>query len=372
MSKKVILFTLQTFSTTGGIQKMTRTLGHAINQIAKTNNWDFVMYSAYDADTDLMPQYVPAENFKGFDGNREAFTLKAINKGVRSDIVILSHINLAVVGLFIKRLNPKCKIWLIAHGIEVWRPLSMWQSAILKRCDKVICVSNFTKQQMINLHKTATDSCVVLNNAIDPFMHLPTIFAKPQHLLKKYNLTVNSPVIFTLTRLAATEQYKGHEQVINIIGKLKMKFPGIKYILSGKYDADEGIRIKELIAHNNVEQQVILTGFLDEKELPDHFLLADLFVLPSKKEGFGIVFIEALACGLPVICGNADGSLDAIRNGELGVAVNVEDLDQLEQAIDQSLKKPLTTEKRKHLQEQCLQHFNEKDYIISLQKLFDS
>jgi len=372
MSKKIILFTLQTFSTTGGIQKMTRTLGHAIHQIAETNNWDFSMYSAYDADTDLMPQYLPAENFKGFDGNREAFTLKAINKGVRSDIVILSHINLAVVGLLIKRLHPKCKIWLVAHGIEVWRPLSMWQNAILKRCDKVICVSNFTKQQMINLHKTDADSCVVLNNAIDPFMNLPTTFAKPQHLLKKYNLTVNSPVIFTLTRLAATEQYKGHEQVINIIGKLKTKFPGIKYILSGKYDADEGIRIKELIAHNNVEQQVILTGFLDEKELPDHFLLADLFVLPSKKEGFGIVFIEALACGLPVICGNADGSLDAIRNGELGVAINVEDLDQLEQAIYESLKKPLTAEKRQTLQQQCLQHFNEKDYIISLQKLFDS
>jgi len=109
-----------------------------------------------------------------------------------------------------------------------------------------------------------------------------------------------------------------------------------------------------------------------KKNYPIIFLLADLFVLPSKKEGFGIVFIEALACGLPVICGNADGSLDAIRNGELGVAINVEDLDQLEQAIDESLKKPLTAEKRKTLQQQCLQYFNEKDYIISLQKLFDS
>jgi len=370
MGKKVILFTLQTFSTTGGIQKMTRTLGHALQQIAATNNWEFLMYSAYDADTDLMPQYLLAENFKGFDGNREAFTLKAINRGVRSDVVILSHINLAVVGLLIKRLNPKCKIWLIAHGIEVWRSLSVWQGALLKRCNKVICVSNFTRQQMIKLHHCDADSCVVLNNAIDPFMNLPSVFAKPQRLLNHYGLTVNSPVIFTLTRLAATEQYKGHEQVIQIIGKLKMKFPGIKYILSGKYDADEGIRIKELIAQNNVEQQVILTGFLDEKELPDYFLLADLFVLPSKKEGFGIVFIEALACGLPVICGNADGSVDAIRQGQLGVAVNVEDLAELEQEIENSLKKPLTNQKRKNLQEQCLMYFNEKDYIQNLEKLF--
>lgn len=372
MSKKVLLFTLQTFSTTGGIQKMTRTLGHALHQIAEANGWEFSMHSAYDADSDLMPQYLPAKDFRGFNGNRESFALKAIKKGMRSDVVILSHINLAVVGLIIKKLNPNCKIWLIAHGIEVWRPLSLWKNALLNRCDKIICVSNFTKQQMIKLHKTDAERCVVLNNAIDPFMHLPAVFAKPQHLLNKYNLTVNSPVIFTLTRLAATEQYKGHEQVINIIGKLKMKFPGIKYILAGQYDADEEIRIKELIALNNVEQQVILTGFLDEKDLPDYFLLADLFVLPSKKEGFGIVFIEALACGLPVICGNADGSIDAIRNGELGVAINVEDLEQLEQAIDKGLKKPLTAEKRQNLQQQCLLHFNENDYINNLQKIFNS
>jgi glycosyltransferase involved in cell wall biosynthesis len=372
MSKKVLLFTLQTFSTTGGIQKMTRTLGHALSTIAENDNWAFNMYSAYDADSDLMPQYLPAANFKGFNRNRVEFSLKAIRKGMQSDIVILSHINLALVGLMIKKLNPNCKIWLVAHGIEVWRPLSLWKRALLKNCEKIICVSNFTKQQMIRLHNVSDSTCVVLNNAIDPFMHLPTSFAKPQHLLNKYNLTVNSPVIFTLTRLAATEQYKGHEQVINIIGKLKMKLPGIKYILAGQYDSDEELRIRELIAVNNVEQQVILTGFLDEKDLPDHFLLADIFVLPSKKEGFGIVFIEALACGLPVVCGNADGSIDAIRNGELGVAINVEDLDQLELAIDQGLKKPLTAEKRQNLQQQCLLHFNEKDYIINLKKLFTS
>jgi phosphatidyl-myo-inositol dimannoside synthase len=369
MSKKVMLFTLQSFSTTGGIQKMTRTLGHALHQIAITNNWDFSMYSAYDADYDLMPQYLPAENFKGFDGSRESFVWKAVKKGIISDIVILTHINLAIVGLIIKKLNPKCKVWLIAHGIEVWCPLSLWQNAFLKRCDKVICVSNFTKQQMVSLHKTDPARCKVLNNAIDPFMNLPATFTKPQHLLKKYSLTAGSPVIFTLTRLATTEQYKGHEQVIRVISKLKIKFPGIKYILAGQYDADEETRINELIAANNVEDQVILTGFLDEKELPNHFLLADLFVLPSKKEGFGIVFIEALACGLPVICGNADGSIDAIRNGELGEAINVEDLFSLEQVIAKNLQAPLTVEKRQYLQQQCLLHFNEQDYIINLQQL---
>jgi phosphatidylinositol alpha-1,6-mannosyltransferase len=96
MIKKVLLLTLQTFSTTGGIQKMTRTLAHALNTLAQADHWDFRMYSAYDAGHDLMPQYLPADNFEGFDGNRVGFSLKAITEGVRSDIVILSHINLSV------------------------------------------------------------------------------------------------------------------------------------------------------------------------------------------------------------------------------------------------------------------------------------
>jgi phosphatidylinositol alpha-1,6-mannosyltransferase len=188
-------------------------------------------------------------------------------------------------------------------------------------------------------------------------------------LLEKYKLTPGSPVIFTLTRLAATEQYKGHEQVIKVLGKLKAKFPAIKYILAGQYDHDEEVRINELIALNDVAEQVILTGFIDEKDLPDHFLLADVFVLPSKKEGFGIVFIEALACGLPVICGNSDGSVDAIRNGELGKAIDVTDTDALEAAITAALETPVTPEKRECLQKVCVGYFNEQDYRKQLEQL---
>lgn len=369
MYKKVILFTLQTFSTTGGIQKMTRTLGYSLYQLAQTNHWDIELWSAYDQPADLMPQYLPIQNFKGFGGNRANFVSKAIRQLTRPNVIILSHINLAIIGLLIKLVNPKCKIWLAAHGIEVWRPLSFIKKKMLKRCDKIICVSNYTQQQMISRHNIDKDVCIVLNNAIDPFMQLPIDFIKPQKLLERYGLNSSQPVIFTLTRMAGTEKYKGYEQVIKAISLLKDQFPDIKYILSGKYDTLEELRINKLIAEHDVENQVILTGFIDETELSDHFLLADMFVLPSKKEGFGIVFIEALACGLPVICGNADGSIDAIRNGELGKAIDPEDTTGLYNAMIEYLKVPLTVSKRKQLQQQCLQYFNEKDYRDKLQLL---
>jgi glycosyltransferase involved in cell wall biosynthesis len=224
---------------------------------------------------------------------------------------------------------------------------------------------------MVNRHQISKDICVVLNNAIDPFMPLPVTFAKPQSLINRYRLNNSHPVIFTLTRMSSTEKYKGYEQVIAVIGKLKSKFPEIKYILSGKYDQQEKIRISKLMVDHDVTGQIILTGFIDERELADHFLLADLFVLPSKKEGFGIVFVEALACGLPVICGNADGSVDAIRHGELGKAIDADDPDELCDAIAGYLLNPLTAAKRQQLQDQCLSYFNENDYRNKLQLLLN-
>ncbi len=373
MSKKIVLFTLQTFSTTGGLQKMTRTLAYSLFNISKQKNWGFNLWSLYDSRYDLMNQYLPPENFTGLGKNKVKMGWKLFRIAAKTDIVILSHINLALIGLIIKLINPKCKVWLVAHGIEVWRPVNFTKKTFLRRfCDKIICVSSYTKKQMIHWHQSDPDKCIVLNNAIDPFIQLPESFAKPEYLLNRYSLTPCNQIIFTLTRLSSFEQYKGYEQVIKAVSRLKTKFPNIKYILSGHYDAAEELRIKDLIDSYNVNEQVILTGFLNENELTDHFLLADLFVLPSKKEGFGIVFIEALACGIPVICGNADGSTDAIRNGELGTAINVDDLDELEKKITAYLEIPLTLRIRQDLQSRCLLYFNELDYRNSLQRLIDN
>jgi glycosyltransferase involved in cell wall biosynthesis len=372
MPKNIILFSLQTFSTTGGIQKMTRTLAFSLFHISKQENWNFKLFSLYDSRYDLMSQYLPAEKYTGFGNRRIGLGLKSIREASHTDIVILNHINFSLIGIAIKLINPKCRVWLIAHGIEVWRPLSFIKRAFLKRyCDKIICVSSFTKAQMMLRHGADPGKCVVLNNAVDPFIKLPDSFEKPEYLLNRYGLTTANQVIFTLTRLASSEQYKGYEQVIKAMSSLKHNYPDIKYVLSGQYDSKEEIRIRDLIDKYQVNDQVILTGFLNENELTDHFLLSDLFVLPSKKEGFGIVFVEALACGLPVICGNADGSTDAIKDGKLGTAINVDDLNELENTITRYLNTPLTLDKRQKLQNECLFYFNEKSYRDSLQKIIN-
>ena len=84
--------------------------------------------------------------------------------------------------------------------------------------------------------------------------------------------------------------------------------------------------------------RVTLCGFVSDSELPEHYRLADVFALPSSGEGFGIVFLEALACGVPVLGGNADGTVDALADGELGELVDPFSTDQIASALIRSLR----------------------------------
>lgn len=348
---------------------MTRTLSYSLQTLATRNGWEFTLWSAYDKEDDVMQKYLPAANFKGFMADRYSFIKKGIRLGKQSDVIIISHINMAIMGLVIKLLRPKCQVLLIAHGIEVWRPLSLVKKIFLRTLDKVMCVSGFTKADMIKRHGLKAEKCIIVNNAIDPFMKLPVNFDKPVNLLQRYGLQANNNILFTLTRLASTEQYKGYDQVLKTLARVKENYPDIKYLLGGKYDNAERLRLEQLINQYGVRDEVILTGFIDEEELAEHFLLADVFILPSKKEGFGIVFIEALACGLPVICGNADGSLDAILNGELGKAIDPDDPDTIAQATLDCLANRPDLNEKKRLQQECLHHFNVDKYIEKLEKL---
>ncbi|WEK19704.1 MAG: glycosyltransferase family 4 protein [Candidatus Pedobacter colombiensis] len=369
MPKRILFLTLETFSAAGGIQSMNRTLAYSLHELCKKNNWDINLYCLNDLSSDVMSQYLPSVCFKGFGKNKTIFALNSIMNGMNTDLVLLSHVNSAVIGLVIRLLNPKCKIWLVAHGIEVWQPLRGWKNKIWKTADRFICVSRFTKSKIISLHHANPSQCLVLNNALDPFIKLPENFDKPAYLLGRYGLRAEDRVLFTLTRIASTEKFKGYEQVIAAVGRIKQRIPTIKYILAGPCELTEKRRLEKLAADQGLSDHFILTGYIEEKELGDHYLLADLFVLPSKKEGFGIVFIEAMAFGLPVICGNVDGSVDAVRHEDMGLAIDPDDIEALEMAIIQKLSLSLTIDNRKSIQSQCLKHFNEPDYRRVLAQL---
>ena len=92
--------------------------------------------------------------------------------------------------------------------------------------------------------------------------------------------------------------------------------PHLRYVIVGR--GADSTRLRRRVEELGLSDHVVLTGFVPEDELPDHYRLCDIFVMPSQAEGFGIVFLEALACGRRVVAGNGDGSAEPLLAGKLG------------------------------------------------------
>lgn len=370
MPKRVLFLTLKTFSFTGGIEKVCRVLTRTLYDLSVENLIAPKAFSMYDETLERDAKYILKNQFKGFNGNKIKFSLAAISEGIRSGVVILSHINLLFIALLIKRLSPKTKIILFVHGIEVWRDIKNWKGDFLRKdCDEIWAVSTYTANQMQERHNVPANNIKIVHNCLDPFLEIPTVFTKPPELLERYNLKPSDPVLFTLTRLSSSELYKGYDLVIETIPDLIKKFPTLTYLIAGKADRAEHERLSQLILENKLQSHVILLGFVPEEELSEHFLLADVFVMPSRKEGFGIVFIEAAACGCKTIAGNQDGSVDALLNGRLGTLVSPTDRNAICKAIADTLHRERTESSSLAIQSLCVESFSYKAYYQKVKNL---
>lgn len=285
-------------------------------------------------------KYFPQLLFAGFGGHRIRFVLKSIKEGRKSRIVLLSHINLLLVGYLVKRIRPSVKLVLLAHGIEVWEKLPAWKRRMLHRCDLVLPVSHFTRDRMIEIHGLPKERFIVINNCLDPLMELPLNKDKSTTLMDRYGLNKENTILLTVSRMRETEIDKGYDKVLQAISELGKNLSGLRYLLLGDYDEMEKKRLDEKIRELRIEQAVIFAGMIPDDEMADHFRLADLFIMPSTKEGFGIVFIEAMFYGLPVIAGNKDGSCDALGNGEFGILADPDNINGLTEAVKTMLQNP--------------------------------
>ena len=149
-------------------------------------------------------------------------------------------------------------------------------------------------------------------------------------LVERYGLQ-SSKVILTVGRLAAQERYKGFDEVIEIMPQLVKRFPNLKYLIVG--DGPDRPRLEAKVGALGVSDNVVFTGYIPESEKAAHYNLADAYVMPSSGEGFGIVLIEAAACGVPVVGSRADGSREALLDGRLGRLVDPRNQHELVQAI---------------------------------------
>jgi glycosyltransferase involved in cell wall biosynthesis len=343
LKPKILFLTLRIFSATGGIEKVCRVAGKALYETGLQEDWQPVIHSLHGSKQEANDNhYFPPLLFTGFRGQRLKFIFKSVATGSRCQLILLSHINLLIVGYLIKFFKPSVKLVLLAHGIEVWEPLGRLKKRMLHSCDLILPVSHFTRHKMVQLHGLAENKCRVLNNSLDPFLERPLTNEKDTVLLARYGLLPNDKILLTVARMADTELYKGYDKVIQALALLVKDDPALRYLLVGKYGEAEKKRLDVLIEKNGLGDTVKFAGFVPDAELAAHFNLADIFIMPSEKEGFGIVFIEAMFYGKPVIAGNKDGSVDALCNGELGLLVDPGSAEEITAAVKKILEKPDT------------------------------
>jgi len=178
---------------------------------------------------------------------------------------------------------------------------------------------------MIEKLGLAPDKVTILPNTF-----LPDNFGvrgKSPGLLAKYGFAVDTPIILTVCRLAGAERYKGYDQIVRALPEVQREVPNVRYLLVGA--GPDRRRIENLAAEFGVRDAVVFAGPVSDEDLPDYYNLCDLFAMPSKAEGFGIVYLEALASGKPVLAGNKDGSADALANGELGLLVDPDNIHEI-------------------------------------------
>jgi glycosyltransferase involved in cell wall biosynthesis len=131
-------------------------------------------------------------------------------------------------------LFPQKHLIIMAHGIKIWDNLSNLQKVVLKKADRIIAVSQFTKAKVVKNQHISLNKVVVCNNGLDPFIEVPTDFEKPQALLERYNIGVDDSVLFTLSRLSSAEQYKGYDVVLEALSDVVKVGPNLKYLIRRK------------------------------------------------------------------------------------------------------------------------------------------
>ncbi|MBH8555372.1 glycosyltransferase [Nostocaceae cyanobacterium CENA357] len=283
----------------------------------------------------------------------------------RPQHVFCGHINLAVL---IQNLCQPLGIpyTVLTYGKEVWEPLKNQERRALASAAGIWTISRYSRDRACATNGLDPNKIKMLPCTIDGEQFTPG--SKQSELVEKYGLTGNK-VLMTVARLWSGDIYKGVDVTIRAIPQIAQIFPEVKYLVIGR--GDDQPRLAQLAKDLGVSDRVVFAGFVPTEALIAHYRLADAYIMPSQ-EGFGIVYLEAMACGLPVLSGDDDGSADPLQDGKLGWRVPHRNPEAVAAACIEILKGDDQRCDGQWLREQAIALFGKDAFQKRLQELLSS
>jgi len=241
----------------------------------------------------------------------------------RPKFLICCHVHIAPLALLINRLLGT-RYMVVTYGSDVWDLKNGMRFQALRRSAIIVSLSNYTKARMVD-NGICQGKIMVLQPAVDTSIFRP--LPPNKELLQRLNLE-GKRVLLIVSRMDSRERLKGHDILLKAMQGL-----GDDFVLVIFGNGDDVSRLRHMAIEFGVADRVRFHESVSIMDTLDFYNLCDVFVMPSLQEGFGIVFLEALACGKPVIAGSRDASKEALLDGRLGFLVNPEDPGEIIQAI---------------------------------------
>jgi phosphatidyl-myo-inositol dimannoside synthase len=314
----------------GGVQEVGRQTIRALLEISARTGWSSNVLGLNDP-SGLQEFSAGAHkiNFRGFGRSKVRFVLAALQVAAKKPLVVLAaHPNLAPPAAWMKRLAPQMKVIVMAHGVDVWQPLPPRRRAALLSADIVLAPSTSTVQKLTEVQGVPPEKIRKIPWPLD----LEVLdMAESSTPLPRPKGFPPSPVILTVGRWATSEKYKGTDDLIRSLAQLCATFPGLNLVAVG--GGDDLPRLRQIAADLGVASSVhFLTG-LSKADLAACYAHADIFALPSTGEGFGLVFLEAMAFAKPIVAAAAGGSTDLVEDAVNGILIPPRDQAALAKAL---------------------------------------
>lgn len=331
----------------GGVQEAGRLTAAAIMEIVLRRGWSANFLSLNDPlgshSLDVGEHCI---SFQGFGRAKMRFVMAGIRRAHSlprgtASIGLAAHPNLALPASWMRRSCPHLKTVVLSHGIEVWEPLPYFRRRALAEADILLAPSSDTAKKLADvqgvarekIHKLAWPISPAFLRMADAAASLPLPAAFPQ-----------GRVILTVGRWVASERYKGADELIRAVAQLRAEIPGLYLVAAG--GGDDLPRLRKLAGDLGVANRIHFLENLSREEIAACYSHADIFALPSTGEGFGLVFLEAMAFSKAVVGASCGGTMDVIENEVNGLLVPPHDSERLAQALrrllcDESLREQL-------------------------------